>query len=167
MKVRNPSDVAMTNLVVRDKLPPELAFTGATQGGTQVAGEVVWNIGNLNPREERTLQVSTRSQNLAKTATHNVTATADPGLRKDAQAVLEILGLPALKTEMVDRGDPAEVGKKVYYDIKLTNTGSLPVTDIELRATVPAEMRFAGATGLTRPDVQGQVVSIPKVPSLE
>ena len=167
IKVGNPSDVPVTNLVVRDKLPRELAFVSATQGGKQIADEVVWNIGNLNPREERTLQVSTRGQTLAKAAVLAVSATADPGLRKDAQAVLEILGLPALRTEMVDRGDPAEVGKKVYYDIKITNTGTLAATDIELRATVPAEMRFANATGPTRPDVQGQMVSFPKVASLE
>src|SRR5205823_5554530 len=123
IRIGNPSDVPMTSVVVRDKLPPELEFISATEGGQFVAGEVVWNLGNLNGRQERVLQLSTRGLGLTKTATQFVTATADPGLRKDTQATLEIFGLPALRTEMVDRGDPAEVGKPVGYDIKITNQG--------------------------------------------
>lgn len=167
IKVGNPSDVPMSNVVVRDKLPPELEFVSATQGGQLVAGEVVWNLGNLNPREERSLQLTTRGLSLTKAAVQSVTATADPGLRKDAQVALEIFGLPALRTELTDRGDPAEVGKKVAYDLKVTNQGTLPATDIELRALIPPEMRFADAKGPTQPNVQGQLVTFPKVASLE
>jgi uncharacterized repeat protein (TIGR01451 family) len=162
IRVGNPSEVPMSNVVVRDKLPPELEFVSASQGGRLVAGEVVWNLGNLKGREDRTLQVTTRGLNLTKAATQNVTATADPGLRKDAQATLEIFGLPALRTEMVDRGDPAQLGKKVAYDLKVTNQGTLPAVDVEVLATIPPEMRFAGATGPTQQNVQGQVVSFPK-----
>jgi uncharacterized repeat protein (TIGR01451 family) len=167
IKVGNPSDVPMTNVVVRDKLPAEQQFLSATQGGQLVAGEVVWNVGNLNPREERILQLSTRALTLTKAAVQNVTATADPGLRKDTQAALEIFGLPALRTEMVDRGDPAKIGDKVGYDIKITNQGTLPATDIEVQATVPVEMKILDTKGATQPNVVGQVVTFPKAPPLE
>ncbi len=157
----------MANVVVRDKLPAEQQFLSATQGGQLVAGEVVWNIGNLNPHEERTLQLSTRALALTKAAVQSVTATADPGLRKDAQAPLEIYGLPALRTEMVDRGDPAKIGDKVGYDIKITNQGTVPATDIEVQATVPAEMKVLDTQGPTKPNIVGQVISFPKWASLE
>ncbi len=167
IRIGNPSDVPMTNVIVRDKLPPELEFVSATQGGQVVAGEVVWNLGDLKPREERSLQLTTRRLNLSKSAVQFVTATAEPGLRKDTQAALEIFGLPALRVEMVDRGDPAEVGKRVGYDIKITNQGTLPATDIEVRGLVPVEMKVIAANGPAQPIVQGQVVSFPKVASLE
>ena len=168
IKVGNPSDVPMTNVVVRSKLPAELEFLTASQNGQLVAGEVVWNLGNLNPREERTLQVTTRGVNLTKAAVQTVTATADPGIRKDAQAAIEIFGLPTFKTEMVDRGDPAEVGKTVSYDVNITNPGTLPATDIEVRALVPAEMKVMKASGGPfQPDIQGQTVSFQKIPTLE
>ena len=139
----------------------------ASNGGQFVAGDVVWNVGNLNPREERALQLSTRGRDLTEAAVQNVTATADPGLRKDAQAALKIFGLPALKVEITDQGDPAEVGKKVIYTLKVTNQGTLPAKDIDVRATIPMEMRLSDAKAFAPVDVQGQVVSFPKVDSLE
>jgi uncharacterized repeat protein (TIGR01451 family) len=167
IKVGNGSDVPISNVVVRDKLPVELEFVSATQGGQRIGAEVVWNLGNLGPREERTLQMSTKGLALTKSAVQSVTATADPGLRKDAQAALEIFGLPALKTVFIDRGDPAQVGQKVTYELTVTNQGDLPATDIEVRATVPAEMKVSAANGPNQPNVQGQIVAFPKVVSLE
>ena len=96
----------------------------------------------------------------------NVTATADPGLRKDAQAVLEIFGLPALRTEVDQTGNPAPVGQKVTYTVKVTNQGTLPASDIDVSAIVPAEMKLTDAKGPTQPDVKGQVVSFPKAAPL-
>jgi uncharacterized repeat protein (TIGR01451 family) len=167
IRIGNPSEVPMTNVVVRDKLPVELQFVSASQGGQLAAGEVVWNLGNLGPREERALQLSTTPINLTKTAVQNVTATADPGLRKDAQSVLEIFGLPALRTEVDQTGNPAPVGQKVTYTVKVTNQGTLPAADIDVRATIPAEMKLTDAKGPTQPDVQGQVISFPKAAPLD
>jgi uncharacterized repeat protein (TIGR01451 family) len=166
IRIGNASDVPMTNVVVRDKLPPELQFTSAGQGGQQVAGEVVWNLGTLNPREERALQLSTRALSLTKAAVQAVTATADPGLRKDAQASLEIFGLPALKTEFRDLEDPVQVGQKVRYELKITNQGDLPAKDIDIKATVPVEMKFAKATPV-QPNVQGLTLTFPKIAILQ
>ena len=72
----------MTNVVVRDKFPPELEFVGAGQGGQLTAGEVVWNIGTLGPREKRSLQLTVLGRALTEAAVQAVIATADPGLRK-------------------------------------------------------------------------------------
>ncbi len=167
IRVGNPTDAPFNNVVVRDRLPAELEFVSASAPGQFVAGEVVWNLGVLKGREERVLQLTTRGLDLTKAAVQNVTVTAEPGIRKDAQAALEIFGLPALRTEMFDRGDPAEVGKKVTYEISITNQGTLPATDIEVRTTIPAEMKLVNAKGPTQPDAQGQVVVFPKVNSLE
>ncbi len=142
IKVGNPSDVPMGNVVVRDKLPRELQFISASQGGQLTAGEVVWNIGNLNAREERTLQITAQALELTDAAVQNVTATAEPGLRKDAQAALKVFGLPALRTEIVEQGNPAQVGNKVTYNLKITNPGTLEANDITVTARIPAEMKF-------------------------
>ena len=139
IKVSNPSDVPMGNVVVRDKLPRELQFVSASQGGQLIAGEVVWNLGNLNPREERSLQITAQSLELTPAAVQNVTATADPGLRKDVQAALKIFGRRrALRTqEIVHQGDPAPVGNKVTYILKIANLGTLEATDIAVLARIP------------------------------
>src|SRR5262249_47866221 len=57
IRVTNPGDIALSNVVVRDQLPPELGFTSATNGGQFAGGQVVWKLGALKPREERQVQV--------------------------------------------------------------------------------------------------------------
>ena len=166
IKVGNPSDALMTNVVVKDKLPRELQFVNAGQGGQLTAGEVVWNLGNLNPREERTLQLSTVGQELTEAAVQNVTATADPGLRKDAQAALKIFGLPALRTEFVQQGGPVQIGNKITYDLKITNQGTLPANDIDVRAQLPDELKLANVKP-QQIKVDGRVVSFDRVATLE
>lgn len=167
LRVGNPGDSPITNVIVRDKLPAELTFLNANLGGQLLAGEVVWNLGTLGPREEKTLTLGVRGQTLTKQAVQTVVATADGGLRKDAQAVLEIFGVPTLRTEMVDRGDPAEVGKKVTYILEITNTGSLSADGIEVVGTIPPELRYAGARAPAKDDLRGNVLSFGKLDNLQ
>ena len=124
-------------------MPPELRFQSATQGGQPGTGEVLWRLGTLAAHEQRILQLTTVAEKLAAAAAQVAEATADPGLRIQAEASLEIVGIPALRMEVVDEGDPVEVGKTVTYRIEITNTGSLPATKVEIKAFIPAELRAA------------------------
>ncbi|MCI0743456.1 MAG: hypothetical protein L0Y72_30890 [Gemmataceae bacterium] len=168
VRVGNPSDVPMTNVAVRSKLPLELQFIGATNNGRFEGGEVIWNVGTLGPREQRELRFGANAIGFAEAALVSVTATADPGIRKDAQTALKIFGLPALDiVELVDRGDPAEVGKKVVYEFKVVNRGTLPAKDIDVRATIPPEMKLVDVKGPTQPQAQGQIVTFGRIANLD
>ncbi|MCS7046228.1 MAG: hypothetical protein NZO58_07720, partial [Gemmataceae bacterium] len=144
IEVENPADVPLANVLVRDRLPPELQFVAAGQQGQFANGEVVWNLGALQPREKRRLQLTTKCANLTKRAVMAVTASADPGITRDEQREIEIFGLPTLELKMVDVGDPAEVGKRILYRITVTNTGTLPANDVDVRVTIPAETKLVG-----------------------
>jgi uncharacterized repeat protein (TIGR01451 family) len=168
LRVSNPSEVPLPNVMVQDQLPPELTFTSATQGGQLAANsQVVWNVGTLQPREEKVLQVTTRCTQITPRTVNVAVATADPGLRVQAEAPLEIRGVPAFRLEVVDVDDPIEVGAKTTYKIDVTNQGSLPGNAVRITATVPPQMRVIGANGPTKPDIQGQVVSFPPVDGLQ
>lgn len=167
IKIANPGDTPLNNVVVRDKLPQELEFLNASQGGQFVAGEVVWNLGVLQGKQEMVLTLNTRGRDLTKAAVQNVTVTADPGVRKDAQAALEIFGLPALQTVVGDQGDPVTIGGKVTYEIKITNQGTLPAKDIEVKATLPAEVKLVNAQGPAQANVLGNVLAFPKIADLD
>ena len=117
-------------MTVRDRLPPELGFSSSTDGGVPGAGEVVWNLGTLAPKAEKRIRISARCEQLSKMAVNQAVASADPGVTANASAALEVLGLPALQLEVTDVGDPVEVSKHVTYQIKVTNTGSLPVSQV-------------------------------------
>jgi uncharacterized repeat protein (TIGR01451 family) len=164
--VSNTGDAPVNNVIVRDQLPPELVFTSATQGGQAVNGQVVWNLGTLQPGEQRPVQVTARCDKLTPRAVNVATATADPGLQARAEAAIEIRGLPAFRMEVVDTPDPVVLGGKMSYKIDVTNQGSLPGNQIVIVATVPNEMRVINANGPSKPIIEGQRVTFPPVDSL-
>jgi uncharacterized repeat protein (TIGR01451 family) len=165
LRVTNAGDVPLTNVMVRGRLPSELRFQSATQGGQPGNGEVLWRLGTLQAHEQRILQMTTVAEKLTPAAVLVAEATADPGLRTQAQASLEIVGIPALRLEVVDEGDPVEVGKTVTYRIEVTNTGSLPAKQVEIKAFLPAELQVVPgkATGPTLATVAGQTITFAPV----
>lgn len=168
IRVRNPSDAPLTNVMVRDRLPAELQFVAATQQGQFQNGEVIWNLGALQGREERVLQLTARCLNITKQALQTISASADGGVRKDEQKAIEIFGLPALKVEMSDQGGAVEVGKKASYQVIVTNQGTQPANDIEVKVTIPAETKLLQVKGPTdgKETVAGPVIVFPKAGNL-
>ncbi|GIW81534.1 MAG: hypothetical protein KatS3mg105_3341 [Gemmatales bacterium] len=166
IRVSNPGAVPLNNVVVRDQLPPELQFESATQGGQLVGGEVVWNLGTLQPNEQRQLQVTTRCRQMSPRALNVAVASADPGLEVQAEAAIEILGLPAYRLEVLDVDDAVEVGGKTTYRIDVNNQGSLPGSQVQVIAIVPPQMRIVRTNGPTQARVDGQRVIFEPVESL-
>jgi uncharacterized repeat protein (TIGR01451 family) len=164
--VVNAGDLPLSNVVVRDQLSPELSFTNATAAGQLVGGQVVWNLGALAPREQKAVQVTARCQQIGK-VTNVAVVTADPGLQEQAEAKLEIRGLPAYSLDILKVGDPVQVGGKMTYKITVTNTGSLPANGTEVIATVPAEMQLSNTYGPVKPRLMGQQVIFPALDGLQ
>lgn len=170
IRVQNPGAVPLSNVMVRDQLPPELTFVSATQGGTLNGGQVVWTLGTLQPHEDRILQVTTRCDKMTPRALNVAVASADPGLQVQSEAAVEILGLPAFRLEVDDEEDPVEIGGRTTYRIVVTNQGSLPGNDVKIVAVVPKQMRLVNATGpsqyTTQNGPQGQRIEFAPVNSL-
>ncbi|MFN4260442.1 MAG: hypothetical protein ACK4RK_14200 [Gemmataceae bacterium] len=167
IQVQNPGDVPLTNVVVRDQLPPELVFTSAGQGGTFTDGQVVWNLGTLQPEETKIVEVTTRCERMTPRALNVAVASADPGLQVQAEAAIEILGLPAFRLEVDDVDDPVAVGGRTSYQITVTNQGSLAGNGVRIVAQIPPQMRAINANGPTRATISGATVTFPPVDGLE
>jgi uncharacterized repeat protein (TIGR01451 family) len=177
IKVTNPADTPLVSVVVRDQLPVELGFVSASDNGQLNGNEVVWNIGNLQPRESRTVNVTTKCLKLARQAMNVAIATANPAnvpappdqpiLKVQAEAPIEIGGLPAFRLEVVDVDDPIEVGGQTTYRIDVTNQGSLPGTQVGIIAFVPPEMQIIRANGPGQPKIEGQKITFPPVDSVQ
>jgi uncharacterized repeat protein (TIGR01451 family) len=167
IRVVNAADVALNNVVLRDSLPAEVTFLNATDLGQLITGQVVWNLGSLPPRGEKAVQVTARCVKLTSKTINMAQVTADPGLQEQAEASLEILGVPAFLLEVTKSGDPVQVGGKVTYRIAVTNTGTLPADQVEIVATVPDKMKVSGSTGPATARVEGNRLIFPGVNALQ
>jgi uncharacterized repeat protein (TIGR01451 family) len=170
IRVANDGDVPLTGLALRDRLPAELEFVSASDGGQFVNGEVVWSLGTLDARKDRIVTVLTKAARATPAATQIAVALADGGLRQQAQAAVAIEGMGAIQTRLADETDPVEVGKVSNYRIEITNTGSAPVGNLVVKGVASPELRPTKA-GLVSPvsspgQVAGQGVAFGKYDSL-
>jgi uncharacterized repeat protein (TIGR01451 family) len=167
--VSNTGTTPLVNVVVRQQLPPELSFVNASDGGVLEGNQVVWRVGQLGSREERRLQMTATAEVVTPKAVSTAVATADPGIMERADAYVEIRGAPGLRLEMVDIGDPAQVGSTVRYEINVTNTGTLVANTINLTATIPPQMELISSRGPgnMQGQLNGNVLGFQKVERLE
>jgi uncharacterized repeat protein (TIGR01451 family) len=166
IRVSNPGEAPLANVVVRAMLAPELAFVSATENGQPADGQIVWSVGALPAHGQHVVQVTARCLRTSPRAVTTALATADPGLSVRQEAVLEILGLPAFALDLKKEGDPVEVGGRVTYRIAVTNTGTLAGNQVEIIATVPPQLRVVNTGGPTQARVEGQRVIFPPVEAL-
>jgi uncharacterized repeat protein (TIGR01451 family) len=168
IRVTNDGDVPLGGVQVKNVLPPELLAQTWSEGGKAGTGEVMWDVGDLRPRESRTLTVKTRCDKLVTGAVNRVTATAAAGASASDQVKVDIFGLPGLQLEVIDRGDPVQIGKTVQYVITVTNTGATAATAIDMKAVLPKELQVVPESikAPTQPSIAGQEVTFGRLESL-
>ncbi len=166
VELENKGEVPLANVVVRDTLPPEVAFQTASDGGIPQGNQVTWPVGTLQPGEKRRLTVTTVCKALSPRVSTVASVTADPGIDARAATTLEIRGLPAVRMKVADRDDPVDVGGQTEYRIEVTNQGSLPAEEVRVSAVVPDKMRVLDAKGPAAGQVEGQRVTFPAVGAL-
>ena len=140
-----------------------------SDNGKRNAGEVDWDVGDLKPREARTVTVKTRADKLVKGAVNQVVATAAAGVVAKDQVSVDVFALPGLHFEITDKNDPVQVGKTVTFNIAVTNTGTAPATKIDIKAMLPSELKVieSGAQGRGHAaSVKDQAVTFATIESL-
>ena len=155
--VGNSGDGPISNVVVRATLPPEVRLkdAGDAKPGT---GSVEWKIASLKPGEQKTLKLSVDAVKLSDKAALSVLATADATGTGDgppvgdpvqarAESVVAIIGSSAVALELVAPTGLIEVGKRVSFEVRVKNKGTISARNIEVAAFVPAELKPLRAFG--------------------
>jgi uncharacterized repeat protein (TIGR01451 family) len=146
LKVTNPGDAAATNVTVGDVVPAGFKVLAASDGGRHdfSTRTVSWFLGEVGPGQTREVKMEVQAVNIGEYK-HHASAIGARGLRAETDMATRVEGLSALLVELVDTDDPIEVNGETSYEVRVTNTGSKPETDIKLVAMVPDKMEFKNA----------------------
>lgn len=167
--VRNSGATAATGVIVRDEAPTQLQPQQLSEGGILTGQTALWNLGTLQPGEQRVLRL--RAQAIAGGANvcNVATLSADGVAPQQAPSCLEIRGIPALLTELIDRFDPVPVGAETTYTVQVTNQGSVSAHEVVLSCRIPEAMEFVDAEGATpfQYDANRRTLSFAPFPEME
>lgn len=135
IRVSNPSDAALNNVIVRNQLPPELDFVTADLG--QLTGrEVVWNLGSIGPGQSRDLKLVARGREKTPRAEQRVIVTSDNAGPANASLNTEIFASAGLQLKVKDLEDPVPTGSKAAYKIVVTNTGTDDAKNVNIAGLI-------------------------------
>ncbi|OGV62861.1 MAG: hypothetical protein A3K19_26135 [Lentisphaerae bacterium RIFOXYB12_FULL_65_16] len=163
--VTNNGDAAAANVMVTDTLPAGTTFVSADQGGAYTGGVISWNAGTIAPKESKTFKASVRGD--AQGSLVNVAraeGVCAPAVT--AQAATEVAGIPAILLEVVDVSDPIEVGKEETYIITVTNQGSAPDKNVQIKCTLEDSEQYVSSSGATVGTAAGNVITFAPLASI-
>ncbi len=167
LDLANPGDAPARNVEVVDALPAGVRFAGASDAGRydKDSHSVQWRLDALQPNESRQLLVKVQAAQAGEWK-NQAAAHALPGLTDSAQAMLTVLGVPAILLEVVDLDDPLEVGAETVYEIRVVNQGTAAHTNVQVLVVAPEGMTPARVQADAPHRIQGQQVIFEPLPRL-
>lgn len=164
IKVVNSGTVATKGVILTDSLGAGTGFVEADSGGRAAGGRVVWDLGDMEPGQTKTVHLTVRGDTIG---TISDTAVAQAHCAEaSAAGSTQIQGISAILLECEDVNDPIEVGSEETYEIRVTNQGSAADTNIVIKATLPAQEQFISASGATKEAVDGQTITFAPLATL-
>lgn len=167
LEVANTGSGAAGNVRVTDRVPAELEFVSAGQGGVYdpASRTVTWRISALAPGQHRGLKLRLLAKSPGNVV-NRVAVTADRVAEVRGESAVRIEGIPAMVLEVSDQNDPVEAGTETTYEVRVINQGTCECTGVQIIAMVPEEMAAREATGPTAHRIQGQQVIFEPLPKV-
>lgn len=144
LKIRNVGAVAATQVEVHDQIPRGTQLLSTTPQATQAsAGEVVWQLGTLNPKQEATVELE-----LMPTAEGEVGSVATVRFAAES-SVRTLVTKPVLTVDM-KAAKTVMLGEEIAISIKVTNTGTGDATGVIVRDLIPETLQHPQGKELER-----------------
>lgn len=175
LTVANRGDAPLSNVVVRATLPPEVKITGA-DGGTVGPGSVEWKLADLQPGAMKSFKLEGDAIKLAPQASVTVAVLGDATsngkavgtpVEGRAEAAVAVIGTPALSLELAAPPGHVEVGKRVRFQIRVKNQGTVSARNIDVSALAPPELKPFRGTDAGEGRIDGTRVVFPTIEELQ
>ncbi len=152
ISLRNPSDDPAIGVVLRMDLPE--GIRNVSVAGREVDRDAnLIRVGDLPAGESRSFDITFEARQ-PTTLQAAFAAEALCVAEKTASVTTELVGVPAILIEVVDRVDPVTVGDETIYELRVKNQGTAEDLNVQLQAQLSQGMEFVSAEGET--DVQAQ-----------
>lgn len=132
--VSNPGSGVTRNVVLAETVPPELQFDGGA--------ELIYQLGDLQPGETKQVALPLTAVR-AGGLTNTIVATADANLRAESTFAMEVTA-PALAVSM-EGPSKRFLEREGTYKVTVTNPGTAPAKDVEMKVALPAGVQFVQA----------------------
>ncbi|MBL9168097.1 MAG: hypothetical protein JNN07_10180 [Verrucomicrobiales bacterium] len=166
LTLTNRGDAAEPGAVVSLLVPNGASFQSATEGGELVGDLVVWRNLALAPTAATSFCATfTVAQLGAVNFSAAAVGTCAPQVATQCDA--KVSGLAAILLEVADIEDPISVGSQEIYEIKVTNQGSAPGTEVSIVCELEDTQSFISATGTTPVRAEGATLTMQTLPRLE
>jgi hypothetical protein len=169
VRVANSGDLPLAGVQVRVTVPAVIRLQ-SLDGGRREGDAVVWIVDELKPGDERKFTLTGTPTQFVQSAKLTGTATADGLPEQRTETALEVLGMPALRLEVVPPATVVEVGKKAVYTVRVINQGSLAARGVAISVTGVGQLPILRPSHGTGPGVgraEGAAITFTKAPQLE
>ncbi|HOX56220.1 MAG TPA: hypothetical protein P5205_04350 [Candidatus Paceibacterota bacterium] len=166
LTVTNLGTAVEPQTTLRLDIPADATVASATDQGVGTAGTVVWSIGALQPMTAKQVCATLVAGQSAQMAFAG-SAEDSAGKVVRTRCETQVAGIPAILLETADLDDPIELGKEVVYEIKVTNQGTAPGTNLKVTCALPESEEFVSGTGPTPVQGQDRTVTMDTLPVIE
>ncbi len=146
-EVTNTGDGVADGSVLMASIPGNASFRSASDNGQPSRGGVEWDLGSIQPNGSRkvsmTLVGNSAGSASAMAAVDGVCVTT-----ASASTSMPVVGVAALLLEAIDSQDPLQIGESTQYEIRVTNQGNGPATNIRLVGKFE-DMKYVTSQGHT------------------
>lgn len=164
--VTNNGDMCLTNVKVTDYVAAGnyiVEAPGAIIGGNTAS----WCIPTFGPCETQTFNITLRADCPGCYVNEACVRVDDRcKLCECACVQTEWRGHPALLTELIDLCDPLIIGAETFYEVRITNQGTAPDTNITVVGMLPEQVEYVAADGPSAFQVNGKTVQFAPIPCL-
>ncbi|MBC7853995.1 MAG: DUF11 domain-containing protein, partial [Pirellulaceae bacterium] len=157
--VANPGTAAARDVQIIAYLPKGMKYVSSDSEGQYDAGQnaVLWGLEELPAAKSGTVKfvatpVETGEQKI------RVEGKADLGLSVASEQTVQVEAASLLVFSISDLNGPIEVDTDTTYEVRVSNKGSKPATNVVLAAALPNEIKLVSGEGPSRATTRGQQI---------